>query len=136
MIEEFGIVVGDEEDKLYEDNCVPIVGKCPRKIFILGIDPDWKRDAEERQSKLEKKEELAKRKKERILRQQEALKKLKTNNNPIVVDDHDEENILERNNSNEYFKVPAGSEVSKVVKNVIPSVSTRSTPKEDLENKY
>lgn len=134
MIEEFGIDVGEEENNLYEDNCVPIDGKCPRKIFILGIDPDWKKDAEERQSKLEKKEELAKRKKERILRQQEALNKLKTNNNPIVVEAHDEENILERNNSNEYFKVPAGSEVSKVVKSVIPSVSTRSTPKEDLEN--
>ena len=134
MIEEFGIDVGVEEDNLYEDNCVPIDGKCLRKIFILGVDPDWKRDAEERQTKLEKKEELAKRKKDRILRQQEALKKLKAISNPVVVEDQDEENNLERNNSNEYFKAPAGSEMSKVVKKVIPSVSTRSSLKEDVEN--
>ena len=75
--EEFGVEVGEDEDLLHEDNCIPIDGKCPRKRICSGVDHVWLRDAMERQAALEKKEEYAERKVTRIKNDQEALKKMK-----------------------------------------------------------
>ena len=102
LIEEFGIEVGVEEEQLYEDNCIPIDGKCVRKIFITGVDPVWLKDAKERQDKLEKKSELGKRKQARVNKEKAALEKLKAKENPplenAAVDEH-EDGTLERKDS-------------------------------------
>ena len=39
--EEYGIEVGEEEEALYVDNCVPVDGKCKRKAYVTKIDPKW-----------------------------------------------------------------------------------------------
>ena len=135
LIEEFGIEVSEEEEQLYQDNCVPIDGKCPRKIFISGVDPKWVMAAQERRDALEKKEQFADRKKQRILKQKAALEQMKAKDKPEEKQDTEEENneVLARSDSNEYFKVSARFEPSKAVKQPMASISTRSAKAEAPE---
>ena len=51
MTEKYGIDVGEEEEKLYVDNCVPEEnGKCRRKAYVTGVDPAWVKQAKKRQA--------------------------------------------------------------------------------------
>ena len=136
LIEEFGIEVGDEEEKLYEDNCIPVDGKCVRKMFITGVDPAWLKDAQERQEKLEKKTELGKRKQARIDKDKAKLERLKAKENPpqeTAAEEEHEDESLERKDSNEYFKAPLRAEPSKVVKQTKKSF-TRSSSNVDTDD--
>ena len=45
LIEKYGIEIGEDEERLCEDNCIPINGSCARKIFISGLDPVWSKNA-------------------------------------------------------------------------------------------
>ena len=120
---------------MYADNCIPIDGSCPRKIFISGVDPVWSKNAKERQEALEKKIEVAKRKQVRISQEKAALEKSKMKeNSPVedIPDDGDER--LERQDSNENFKAPARAEPSKVMGKLTPTLSTRSSSNEDKDD--
>ena len=130
--EEFGVEVGEDEDLLHEDNCIPIDGKCPRKRICSGVDHVWLRDAMERQAALEKKDEYAERKVARIKNDQEALKKMKastSNKSNESAETDDSESVgIQRQDSNEYFQVSSKVEPSQVVKilSKIDKPSTRS----------
>ena len=97
LTEKYGIDVGEEEEKLYTDNCVPgEEGKCRRIAFVSGVDPVWAKDAAERQGNLEKSEEYAERKAERINNEKKALAEhnAKNEKNYAKVDTSDLENII------------------------------------------
>ena len=76
LTDEFGIAVGEEEELLYKDNCIPINGKCPRVRFCAGVDSDWVKEATTRQELLEKRDEFAGRKALRIQQAKDALAQL------------------------------------------------------------
>ena len=75
MIVEFGIEFGQEEQELYDDNCVPDdSGKCPRKRWVGGVDKLWKKELEEDQEFQEWRENRKEIKKANIEKDREALK--------------------------------------------------------------
>ena len=46
LVEKFEIEIGEEEELLYQDNCVPGPdGRCPRKRACAGDDKVWLKDA-------------------------------------------------------------------------------------------
>ena len=56
---DLGLVYGEEERLLYEDNCIPNSdGVCPRSRWCGGEDYQWNRKAAERRRKLDRKEYL------------------------------------------------------------------------------
>ena len=130
LTEQFEIEVGEEEELLYTDNCVPNeTGKCERKRACSGDDLDWIKDANERRSKLEKKDGRFKKKTANILKDKAALKKMKDKETVVDPDTVLEpaDDILEEDNEAEDFKAPP-SYSSKVVQNFPASASftTRS----------
>ena len=34
--EQYEVLIGEEEEKLYQNNCVPVDDKCPRKMVVCG----------------------------------------------------------------------------------------------------
>ena len=74
--EEFGIEVGEEEEALYFDNCVPVDGKCMRKAYVTKIDQRWVKEKREEQAELELEEDKEKKKAEKLEMRRELLWKL------------------------------------------------------------
>ena len=69
MKEEYGLEPGEEEEKLYIDNCKRLdrngnkTAKCPPSMWNAGVDKKWLSAAKARQRLLEKREEFKKTKK-------------------------------------------------------------------------
>ena len=125
MEEEYEVLIGEDEEKLYQDNCVPVEGKCPRKMVVGGTDQVWLKAAQERIENLEKSEMFAERREERKKKVSEKLQKIRDDAaasvvrevNPEVVDDTGEE-----------FKAPRSAYQSQVVPTKKGDTrSTRST---------
>lgn len=131
LTEEFEIVVGEDEELLYQDNCVPGEdGKCPRLRACAGEDLDWLNDANERREKMEKKDEKLKSKIAKIKADKAALAKLKVADTKVDLDsvigaDNDIPEI--DNNNAPDFKVHPRDAASRVVPGLTGSVSTRSS---------
>ena len=67
LTEDFEIAVGEDEELLYADNCVPgDDGKCTRKRVCAGEDQVWLKDADQRKLQLENIDEKFKRRNARI----------------------------------------------------------------------
>ena len=67
LTEVFEIEVGEEEELLYRDNCIPDdTGRCSRMRACAGDDLVWLREAKERRQALEMKGEKLKKKNEKI----------------------------------------------------------------------
>ena len=96
--EDFGVLEGEEEDLLYQDNCKVQVesdsdpakhnskykdwllgewGRCSRLRWVAGVDKEWLKDVMETSTALEKIEANKIRKQMKIQREKEKLKKLK-----------------------------------------------------------
>ena len=74
LTEEFEIAVGEDEELLYADNCVPgDDGKCDRKRVCAGEDQVWLKDADQRKLQLEKIDDKFKRRNARIKADKAAL---------------------------------------------------------------
>ena len=125
MEEEYEVLIGEDEEKLYQDNCVSVEGKCPRNMVVGGTDQKWLKAAQERIENLEKSKLFAERREERKKKVAEKLKKIRDDAaasvvrevNPEVVDDTGEE-----------FKAPRSAYQSQVVPTKKGDTrSTRST---------
>ena len=126
LTEEYEVEIGDDEEHLYKDNCVPVDGKCPRKMVVGGTDQVWLKAALERVSLLEKREEFADKKDERTKQVREALKKISDDNRNSIVKEQD--NVEDINCNDESFKVPKNLKHSTVVPSFrASSKSTRSS---------
>ena len=129
LTEEFEIEVGEEEELLYKDNCVPEEnGKCLRKRACAGDDMVWVREAQKRREKLEKKDNKLKKRTVKIDKDKDDLKKLKADESVITPDITLEEDTSdEKKVVDEEFKAHPTQEPSKVVQNLSrKSVTTRS----------
>ena len=111
--EQYEVLIGEEEEKLYQDNCVPVDGKCPRKMVVGGTDQVWLKEAQERIDKLEESEKFAERKEDRKKKVAEKLKKIREDAAASVVSEVNPEVI--DNNEVEMFKKPRSVLESKVV---------------------
>ena len=104
LTDQYEVEIGDDEEKLYKDNCLLVDGKCPRKMVVGGTDPVWLKAAMDRLTLLEKREQNAEKKDERASKVKKALQKIKDENDNSIVR---EQEVVEDNNSNdEIFKVP------------------------------
>ena len=130
LTEEFEIEVGEEEELLYRDNCVPDAnGRCPRMRACAGDDLVWLREAQERRQALENKDEKFKKRNEKIASDQNALKNQKDTEPGILYDpvDTEAQANMDQDVTDETFKVHPRAEQSKVVQNLTgKSVKTRS----------
>ena len=128
---ELGIEVGEDEELLYQDNCVPgDDGKCDRKRCVAGDDKVWLRETIQEEKKLERRDDLFKKRKLKIANDKAALEKLKTSKTVIVPDTELDPAEVEVEKDSEIFKAPQRVEKSKVVQNLSgpSSVTTRSVP--------
>ena len=130
---ELGIEVGEDEELLYQDNCVPGEdGRCLRRVVVGGDDKVWLRETIEAEKKAERREDLFQRRKLRIAKDKEALMNVKvshTYESNSEINDNDESAEV---NTIEFdaFKAHPRDEASKVVLNLsnTDNVSTRSGP--------
>ena len=115
LVETFEIEIGEDEELLYQDNCVPGPdGKCVRMRACAGDDKEWLKDAIERKLKLENKDVKNQKKLAKIKEEKEALAKMKTVNDSTENLIVNVEDVSKDNN----FKAPLRIEPSKVVKQV------------------
>ena len=128
LTEDYEIDVGEDEELLYEDNCVPGGdGKCPRKRACAGDDKVWIKEALERKMNIENKNEKANKKSAKIAQDQEALKKQKEVESRSVI--HPEPDIpdSEYELQEDIYEVHPRIEPSKVVQDLsAKSILTRS----------
>ena len=133
---ELGIEVGEDEDLLYQDNCVPGEdGRCRMKVVVGGDDKVWLRETIEAEKKAERREDLFQKRKSRITKDREALMNLKVTqsaeDNPEIVDPVEVDII-----DSDTFIAHPRCEASKVVQNLSDTqhISTRSKPSTKTED--
>ena len=115
LTEEFEIEVGEEEELLYMDNCVPDEdGRCPRKRACAGDDLVWLKNAQERRQALENKDEKFKKRNDQIASDKAALEKLKGVEQSVLPEQHDDAD-MDQDLTDDTFKVCPREENSKVV---------------------
>ena len=70
----FGTEMTEEEEDLYDDNCVRVeTGKCPRKRWARGLDTVWQQAANKRPERMECNEKFARQRELRFQREREHL---------------------------------------------------------------
>ena len=105
LTEDYQVEIGDEEESLYTDNCVPVEGVCPRKMVVGGTDQAWLKGALERLQKIEKKEKRDEKREEKAKKVKEALEKIRDENfNSILVEE--DMSSADMNENDETFKKP------------------------------
>ena len=136
LTEELGIEVGEDEDLLYQDNCVPGEdGRCRMKVVVGGDDKVWLRETIEAEKKAERREDLFQKRKSRITKDREALMNLKVTqsaeDNPEIADPVEVDII-----DSDTFIAHPRCEASKVVQNLSDTqhISTRSKPSTKTED--
>ena len=133
MKEKFAIEFGKEEKDLFEDNCVPDeTGKCPRRRWVGGVDPAWKKEFDEEEKFQERRENRKLVKHTKQIKIKEALEEQKVDFDKKA-DNIDEvigeEEALKRQDSDEIvgpFKFP------KTVKQKVKPAQTRSRSHDTL----
>ena len=114
-IDTYDVVPGDEEERMYVDNCVPNTetGKCERKVWNGSTDTVWLKKANIRRSKLQRSEELRLRREEKCNEDKRKLKLIKevaqqsTSNDLDVPDQHEDEELhFLRTEEGEIFNPP------------------------------
>ena len=131
MTEDFEIAVGEDEELLYADNCVPGAdGICARKRACAGEDQVWLKDADQRKLQLEKIDEKFKRRNARIKADKAALAAQKTDESVDlqaldVAIGFDDQKFGEDDDPDENVKVHSRLRKSKVVQDL--SSSPRET---------
>ena len=127
LTEEFEIAVGEDEELLYTDNCVPgDDGRCARKRACAGDDQGWLKDANQRKLQLEKIDDKFKKRNERIKAEKAALAalKVKTTVGMETLDDAigpDDQGYGEDKDPDENITVHSRMRTSKVVQDLTSS---------------
>ena len=135
LINDLGIEIGEEEELLYSDNCIPGTdGLCPRKRVCGDDDPVWSKNAEIRKKKYEKSQERLKKRMFKISTDKNALEALKSNSFAdiqtlnTVIGSADENICVDDENNDPDITVSCKSRASEVVTNVPnTSIHTRSS---------
>ena len=138
MKEEYGLEPGEEEEKLYIDNCKRLdrngnkTAKCPRSMWNAGVDKKWLSAAKARQRLLEKREEFKKQKRERIAKEQLALKELhestaKATTSIELCVSSCSSNAAKDNEGDDNFQPSAREMPSKVIKQNLSEADKHST---------
>ena len=97
-IETYGVEYGDEEEKMYKDNCVPDpeTKLCPRLRWNGSTDRTWVVNAKRRQAKITRAKELAANREKRQVEERQKLAELKEEASQVSVDLNEEDISMEK----------------------------------------
>ena len=106
----YGVDYGEEEVKLYTDNCIRDETKaCPRKRWCGGEDAVWKKKAKERRLKLEKQEHLAKKREEMLNQNRLELERLHAKEDSAKISDIEGAEIANEEDAEDSSFIPGKS---------------------------